>query len=1048
MAKTAGRRTPSARKAAPTEELVTPEELAAEIAGAKLPPRILPEEPPPPEYGRFDPRRITHPAPLFPLVVLFGLNAVDELDRVAFGILTPEIRDWFGLSLFSVTLIATLVVPVSLLLELPIAYYADRKNRVRMAVVGAGIWGAFSLFTGMAWNLGTLIIGRLGSATGRLFNATHRSLLSDYYPSSSRARVFYAHGLANSIGQLIAPLAAGLLAAAFTWRTPFVLFAIPTAFFLVLGLRLREPKRGMHERLEAGADAETAEIEDDAPGFAETFRVLFSGRSAKRIYYSLPFLTVSLFGFATLLSTFYDEIYNIGPGGRGVIFTSIEGVQIVSIIVGGIFVQRFVNRSPALAIKLLGFSAIGVSTGIVILALSPNLGVALAGHVLISFMSAPLLPGVLAVISFIIPPSMRTLGFSTGNLWLLMGAPMLPIVGALGDAYGIRVAMLILVPIYLFGSFLIASSGFTIEADMERVRVSARAQADMRRSRREGSAKLLIARDLDVAYDGVQVLFGVDFEVSDGEIVALLGTNGAGKSTLLRAISGLQPSSGGTVLFDGRIISGADPVQIARLGVAQIPGGRAVFPTLTVEENIRVAGWIYRGDEEHVKAATEKILEHFPVLRDRWEARAGDLSGGEQQMLSLAQAFISKPKLLLIDELTLGLAPTIVEKLLEIVREIHAQGTTIVLVEQSVNIALKLAKRAVFLEKGEVRFSGPTKDLLARPDVLRAVFLKGASSMTDGNGELRRAGTGRTKSTSARNDGPVVLQSIGVSKHYGGVLAVDGVDLELRQDEILGIIGPNGAGKTTFFDLLTGFTPLDGGRVLLNGVDVTSWPASSRTKNGLGRSFQDARLWSSLTVREAVAVAFERTITERSPVHAMFGLPVVGEAERNVKRRAEELIELLGLKAFADKFVSELSTGSRRIVEIATILAHRPSVLLLDEPSSGIAQKETEALGPLLKRVREYMDGSLVVVEHNVPLIASLADRIVAMDLGRVIADGSPDKVLNDPAVVESYLGTSGYKELTGVLGKSRRAKTVRKGPTRTARKRPTRMRRAPRKAR
>lgn len=212
--------------------------------------------------------------------------------------------------------------------------------------------------------------------------------------------------------------------------------------------------------------------------------------------------------------------------------------------------------------------------------------------------------------------------------------------------------------------------------------------------------------------------------------------------------------------------------------------------------------------------------------------------------------------------------------------------------------------------------------------------------------------------------------------------------------------------------------------------DVTAWPASRRTRAGLGRSFQDARLWASLTVQEAVAVAFERTITERSPVHAMFGLPVVGEAERDVKRRADELIELLGLKAFRDKFISELSTGSRRIVEIATILAHRPSVLLLDEPSSGIAQKETEALGPLLKRVREYMDGSLVVVEHNVPLINSLADRIVAMDLGRVIADGSPHQVLNNPAVIEAYLGTSGYKELTGTLGNGRKSRSTRKRAT------------------
>jgi branched-chain amino acid transport system ATP-binding protein len=219
--------------------------------------------------------------------------------------------------------------------------------------------------------------------------------------------------------------------------------------------------------------------------------------------------------------------------------------------------------------------------------------------------------------------------------------------------------------------------------------------------------------------------------------------------------------------------------------------------------------------------------------------------------------------------------------------------------------------------------------------------------------------------------------------------------------------------------------------VTLLGRDVTTWSPNARTRAGLGRSFQDAKLWPSLTVREAIAVAFERSIGERSPVRAMFGLPVVGEAERGIQRRTEELIELLGLGAFRDKFISELSTGSRRIVEIATILAHRPSVLLLDEPSSGIAQRETEALGPLLRRVREFMDGSLVVVEHNVPLIADLADRIVAMDLGRVIADGTPRQVLNDSAVIESYLGTSGYTELVGVLGDGKRKRRSRARPKR-----------------
>jgi branched-chain amino acid transport system ATP-binding protein len=375
--------------------------------------------------------------------------------------------------------------------------------------------------------------------------------------------------------------------------------------------------------------------------------------------------------------------------------------------------------------------------------------VAVAGHMIASFMGAMLLPGMLAVISFVIPPHMRTLGFATGNLWLLMGAPLLPVVAAIGNNSGLRVGLLVIVPIYLLGAFLISSAGWTIEGDIERVQLSARAQAEMFRSRESGTGKLLIARDLDVAYDGVQVLFDVNFEVDDGEIVALLGTNGAGKSTLLKAISGIVPSIGGTVLFDGRIITNADPVQVARLGIAQIPGGRAVFPTLTVEENIRIAGWMFRGEEERLKEATERILDHFPVLRSRWEAKAGDLSGGEQQMLSLAQAFIAKPKLLLIDELTLGLAPTIVEKLLVIVRAIHAQGTTVVLVEQSVNIALNLVDHAYFMEKGEIRFDGKARDLLKRDDLLRAVFLGHAEAQRRPNGErtgARKSRAGARKS--------------------------------------------------------------------------------------------------------------------------------------------------------------------------------------------------------------------------------------------------------------------------------------------------------------
>lgn len=208
------------------------------------------------------------------------------------------------------------------------------------------------------------------------------------------------------------------------------------------------------------------------------------------------------------------------------------------------------------------------------------------------------------------------------------------------------------------------------------------------------------------------------------------------------------------------------------------------------------------------------------------------------------------------------------------------------------------------------------------------------------------------------------------------------------------------------FDLISGFAPSNAGRVLLGGVDVTQWRPNTRARVGLGRSFQDSRLWHSLTVKEALSVALEQHVDIPFALPAMFGLPAVADSEEKVSHRVEEIIELLSLQAFRDKFVGELSTGSRRIVEIAAMLAQGPSILLLDEPSSGLAQKETEGLEPLLRRVRDYMNCSMLVIEHHMPLITSLADRIIALDQGRVIAQGTPGEVMRDRMVVESYLGS------------------------------------------
>ena len=514
-------------------------------------------------------------------------------------------------------------------------------------------------------------------------------------------------------------------------------------------------------------------------------------------------------------------------------------------------------------------------------------------------------------------------------------------------------------------------------------------------------APLISCRGLDVTYGPVQVLFGVDFDVHEGEVVALLGTNGAGKSTLLKAIAGLLPPAAGTVMFDGRDVTAVSAETLARAGVALMPGGKGIFPGLTVDEHLRLAGWLHRKDRARLDAARAEVLDLFPILADRSDQPAANLSGGEQQMLALAQSFLTRPRVLLVDELSLGLAPAVVGQLLEVVRRIHAGGTTVVVVEQSVNLALTLAERAVFMEKGEVRFTGPTADLLDRPDLLRSVFLPAAARAA---APVPAAPVPAPPASAG--DSEVVLRCQGVVKRFGGISAVDGVDLELRRGQILGLIGQNGAGKTTLFDCISGFLALDAGSVELRGHDVTAWAPHERARSGLGRSFQEALLYPSLTTEETIAVAFERHLASKEMVAAAMRLPASFDSEADLAERVEALIGLMGLGAFRDKLLGELSSGSRRIVELACILAQEPVAVLLDEPSAGVAQRETEALGPLLRRVQDYTGCSMLVIEHDMPLIAAVSDEVVALELGRVISRGTPSEVLHDPRVIESYLGT------------------------------------------
>ncbi|MDP9072587.1 MAG: ATP-binding cassette domain-containing protein, partial [Actinomycetota bacterium] len=240
---------------------------------------------------------------------------------------------------------------------------------------------------------------------------------------------------------------------------------------------------------------------------------------------------------------------------------------------------------------------------------------------------------------------------------------------------------------------------------------------------RDPAGPALAVRDLDVSYGRVRVCSGVELSVPEGSVCALVGTNGAGKSTVLRAIAGLIPADRGSAQLFGAEMMGLRSEQRARRGLLLAPGGAGTFPSLTVEETVQVGAWCQRKDRARAASAFDEVATLFPSLGRRRHQRAGTLSSGEQQLLLLGRALVARPRMLLIDELTLGLSPAVADTVVAAVAQLPARGTTVLVVEQSISRALELCQWVWFLERGEVRFAGRAGELAGRADLLRPVLL-------------------------------------------------------------------------------------------------------------------------------------------------------------------------------------------------------------------------------------------------------------------------------------------------------------------------------------
>ncbi|MGH2784152.1 MAG: MFS transporter [Actinomycetota bacterium] len=677
----------------------------------------------------------------YPLVALTALSLSNYFQGYTLFALAPDIGRSLGLSVGAFALISAFERLAVSFSPFPMAWLSQRKaRRAFLCIATAVVWSLATLYTGFIVGLAGLVIIVLldGVTTGSVL-ALHYPLLMDSYPPSVRVRMASTYAALGGVGLpfVLSALLVALLTGPLdlTWRGVFVALAVLAMACTLVGLRLRDPGYGrfdlqrVRETVHA-AHGDTSQVREEEVrlGFFEIMRRILLIPTIKRLLVAQFTLGIFTIPLNTFVAFFLDEKFGFGPTARSLFFGLTSSTGILAIILAAKRGEAIFRKDPSRIPILAGVVFFATVVAFSLAAIVPTIPAVVVMFCLGFGLQSMLYPIFNVTALSLVDPRWRPHSSALAGVFLSAGG----VLGALflsgiQRRFGLAGALISLAIPGVISALIIASASRTLNRDLDQMLDQVVEAEEIERIQAAGGRlPMLSCKRIDFSYGKLQVLFDVDFTVEEAELVALLGVNGAGKSTLLKVISGIGLPSKGTVRFQGQDVTYLDAERRLRLGITQVPGGRAVFAPLSVVDNMRVYGYALGRNDRTLDEAIDRSFDAFPQLARRRNQLASTLSGGEQQMLGLCKALILRPRLLLIDELSLGLAPVVVGQLLDMVRKINDDGTAVVLVEQSVNIALSVARHAYFMERGEIRFDGPSSELIGRDDLLRAVFLEGA----------------------------------------------------------------------------------------------------------------------------------------------------------------------------------------------------------------------------------------------------------------------------------------------------------------------------------